>query len=257
MDISNNTILITGGTSGFGLEFAKRFLSLGNKVIITGRNQEKLDETKLLLPQVYTYKSDVSDVKQIRRLFEDVTQAFPDLNILINNAGEMRKISLHHYHDLQDITREIDINLTGPVRMVQEFLPFLKSKSNALIMNVSSGIAMIPFPISPIYSASKSGLRAYTKALRIQLKKTNVKVMELVAPGSSTPLNDKFREDKDFNPAMLMKPEKIVDAAIEGIRSNKDEVYPGLASVMRILSRIAPAMLLKQAGKMGESFYIR
>lgn len=255
MNLTNNTILITGGTSGFGLEFAKRFLQLGNTVLITGRNQEKLDEIQKALPGVHTFRSDVSDPTQIKQLSEKITQQFSGLNILINNAGEMRKINLHQYHELADITREIDINLTGPVRMVQEFLPYLKTKSHAAIINVSSGIALMPFPISPIYSASKSGLRAYTKALRVQLNKTNVKVMELVAPGSSTPLNDKFRTDKGFNPAMLMKPEKIVEAAIQGIKNDKSEVYPGLASVMRILSRIAPGFLLKQAAKMGESFY--
>jgi uncharacterized oxidoreductase len=96
MELSNNTILITGGTSGFGLEFAKRFLALGNTVIITGRNHENLDEVKRMFPAVHTFQSDVGFIEDIEELFEKVTVQFPGLNILVNNAGEMRKISLHH-----------------------------------------------------------------------------------------------------------------------------------------------------------------
>ena len=255
MKLSDNTILITGGTSGFGLEFAKRFLALGNTVIITGRNLDKLDEVKRMFPAVHTVQSDVGFTEDIEELFEKVIGQFPGLNILINNAGEMRKISLHHHHDLVDITREIDINLMGPIRMVQQFLPHLKTRKNAAIVNVSSGIALMPFAIAPIYSASKSGLRSYTQALRVQLRHTKVKVMELVAPGSKTPLNDKFMDGRVVNERALMKPEKIVDAAIKGLKRDQEEVYPGLSKLMRVLSRIAPRFLIAQAGKAGRDFY--
>lgn len=254
MNIQNNTILITGGTSGFGYEFASRLLALGNTVIITGRNIEKLAEVKCKLPQVHTFQSDVSKAEDITNLYNQVIQQFPKLNILINNAGEMRKISLHREQELTNITREIEINLMGPIRMVQQFLPHLKKQKNAAILNVSSGIALSAFPVSPIYSASKSGLRSYTQALRVQLKYTNIRVIELIAPGSSTPLNDKFKSEEGFNANVLMAPEKIVDAAIKGMKNNKDEIYPGLAKLMRVLSRIAPRFLVAQAGKMGASY---
>ncbi|MBD2757029.1 SDR family NAD(P)-dependent oxidoreductase [Spirosoma sp. BT704] len=254
MNLTNNTILVTGGTGGFGFEFASKLIALGNTVIITGRNAQKLQEVKQKLPQVHTIQSDVSKAEDIINLYEKVKKEFPNLNILINNAGEMRKISLHHQHELTDITREIEINLMGPIRMVQQFLPHLKTKTNAAILNVTSGIALMAFPISPIYSASKSGLRSYTQALRVQLKNTNINVFELVAPGSSTPLNDKFKNEDGFSASALMAPEKIVDAAIKGMQRNKDEIYPGIAKLMRILSRIAPKFLISQSGKMGASF---
>lgn len=253
MNLQNNTILVTGGTGGFGFEFASKLIVLGNTVIITGRNAEKLQEVKSKLPAVHTIQSDVSKAEDIIELYNRVTQEFPDLNILINNAGEMRKISLHQPHDLTDITRELEINLMGPVRMVQQFLPHLKTKTQAAILNVTSGIALMPFPISPIYSASKSGLRSYTQALRVQLKNTDIKVIELVAPGSSTPLNDKFKNEDGFSTSLLMAPEKIVDAAIRGMQKDKEEVYPGIAQVMRVMSRIAPKFLIAQSGKMGAS----
>jgi len=253
MKLENNTILITGGTGGFGFEFASKLIALGNTVIITGRNAEKLREVKNKLPEVHTIQSDVSKADDIINLFNQVTKQFPELNIIINNAGEMRKISLHQRHDLTDITREIEINLIGPVRMVQQFLPHLKTKTNAAIVNVTSGIALMPFPISPIYSASKAGLRSYTQALRVQLKNTSIKVIELVAPGSSTSLNDKFMNEDGFDSKMLMAPNKIIDAAIKGMENNTDEIFPGLAKLMRIISRVAPKFALTQAGKMGAS----
>lgn len=254
MNLTNNTILITGGTSGFGLEFTKRFIALGNTVIVTGRDPQKLDAVRAELPQVHTFQSDVSKPEDIVHLYEQVTQKFPALNILINNAGEMRKISLQQPHELTDITREIAINLMGPIRMVQQFLPHLKKQKQAAILNVTSGIALMPFAISPIYSASKSGLRFYTQTLRIQLKHTAVKVFELVAPGSSTPLNDKFINEDGFNANMLMQPEKIVDAAIKGMQKDKKAIYPGLSKLMLVLSRLVPGFMIQQAGKMGASF---
>jgi len=254
MNLQNNTILITGGTGGFGYAFASKLLAMGNTVIITGRNEGKLQEVKRKLPEVHIIQSDITQVQDIENLYYQVTQQFPGLNILINNAGEMRKISLQQEQDLTDITREVEINLMGPIRMVQTFLPHLKKQKSAVILNVTSGIALLPFAISPIYSASKAGLRSYTQALRVQLKNTGIKVMELVAPGSSTSLNDKFKSEDGFNPKMLMAPEKIVDAAIKGIQKNKDEIFPGLAKVMRIMSRIAPKLMISQAGKMGASF---
>ena len=161
MEIRNNTVLITGGSSGFGLEFAKRLLELGNRVIITGRNLSKLEQIKKQFPKVHIIQNDVSNPNDILALHKQILQEFPELNLLINNAGEMRKINLHDETiDLEDINREIAINLSGPIRMVQQFLPHLKTKKMAAILNVTSGLALVPFPVSPIYGATKSGLRS-------------------------------------------------------------------------------------------------
>ena len=253
MELTNNTILITGGTSGFGYEFASRLIDMGNTVIITGRDQAKLDLTKKKLPLVHTFQSDVSDAVAIKKLCADVTAQFPSLNIIINNAGEMRKLNLQdEANDLDDIVREIGINLSGPIRMIQAFLPHLKSQPSAAIVNVTSGLALIPFPISPVYGATKSGLRSYTKSLRVQLKKTNIKVFELVAPGANTPLNDKFAEEVDSK--SLMEPDKLIDVAVKGIMKDKFEIYPGLARIIYILSRLAPGIIFGTLSKITEKW---
>jgi uncharacterized oxidoreductase len=251
MNLQHNTILITGGTSGFGLEFAQRFLELGNTVIITGRDAGKLADTKAKFPALHTIQSDVSKEADILNLYNQVTKEFPALNILINNAGEMRKIVMHEENELGDLTREVAINLVGPIRMAQQFLPHLKKKSDAAILNVTSGIALMAFPLTPVYSASKSGLRAFTQSLRVQLKNTNVKVFELVAPGSPTPLNDKFSNVDGFNRSALMPAAKIIDEAIKGLKNDRYEIYPGPLKALRFIIRLFPNMMLSYASKIG------
>src|SRR6202000_2975176 len=112
----------------------------------------------------------------------------PALDVVINNAGIMRNLDLNQPRELDDVTREIDILLCGPIQVSQQFLPHLKSRDEALIVNVSSGLAFIPFTPSPVYSAAKAGLHAFTQCLRAQLEGTSVRVVELAPPGTDTQL---------------------------------------------------------------------
>lgn len=130
MDLKNSTILITGGTAGMGLEFVKQLTEIGAKVIVTGRNLEALFETKKQFPDIHTFQSDVSNPKDINDLYDTVTTLFPDLNLIINNAGIMRLIDLQDQSlDLENINREVDTNLTGTIQMVHQFLPHLLTKN--------------------------------------------------------------------------------------------------------------------------------
>ena len=249
MKISGNTILITGGSSGIGLGLATRLESLGNTVIITGRDASKLDEVMRDHPSLRAVVSDAGDPAAISALASEVTRQFPALNILINNAGIMRKIDLHtHGTDLIDLSREIDTNLSGPIRLTQAFLSHLKSRPEAAIVNVTSGIAYVPFPISPIYSAAKAGLHAFTAALRVQLKNTRVRVIELAPPSTDTALNKAFTSD-DLKGVSMLPAAKVVDALVKGLGSNREEILPGLSKIMRIGSRIAPNALLRVASR--------
>ncbi|WP_223654141.1 SDR family oxidoreductase [Hymenobacter psoromatis] len=203
MELRHHTTLITGGSSGLGLEFARQLLALGNTVLITGRDQTRLDQAKQQLPQVHTFRSDVRDPAAIAALHAQVVARFPALNILVNNAGEMRKLNLNDPTlSLHDVTQEVEVNLSGPIRMVQQFLPHLKTQKTAAILNVNSGLALAPFPISPVYGATKAGLHSYTQSLRVQLKPTAVQVFELVAPAANTPLNDRLGDVVDKSQLM-------------------------------------------------------
>jgi uncharacterized oxidoreductase len=251
MKLENKTILITGGTSGIGLELAWQLLQRKNTVIVTGRDLEKLDAAKRIFPKIHIFESDVSDPNAIKTLYKNVRAQFPDLDMLVNNAGIMRNLKLNDDRDLNDVTREIEVNLSGTVRMVQQFLPHLKTRPNALIVNVSSGLAFIPLPISPVYCATKAAIHSYTQSLRIQLDGTSVTVVELAPPGTETPL---FRGE--FAAEMAgqkgMNVELLVKQAIAGIEAGKLEIRPGLSNVLKIMSRIAPQFMLKQMANMGK-----
>jgi len=249
MKLTDNTILITGGSNGIGLELAKQLLSLGNTVIITGRTQSRLDEVKKKYPALHIFQSDAGKASDIKSLYDNVTKQFPELNMLINNAGIMRKLNLHETSmDLENINEEIAINLSGPVWMVNQFLNHLKSKKQAAIMNVSSGLAYVPFAISPVYSATKAGVHFYTQTLRIQLKNTNVVVFELMPPLTNTDLQNAFSPE-DMKGVVSMEVDKMVQVAIKGIGNDTLEIRPGQSNMLRIMSRVAPQFILKQLSR--------
>jgi uncharacterized oxidoreductase len=161
----------------------------------------------------------------------------------------MRNLNVNAQYALTYVTKEIDVALSGPIQMVQAFLPLLKRSPEALIVNVSSGLAFVPFPLSPVYSAAKAGLHAYTRCLRVQLKGSKVAVVELAPPGTETKLfRDEFQAEMKAQKAMPVK--KLVDQAIAGIEAGRTEIRPGLSNVLYLLSRLAPGLPFGQMAKM-------
>lgn len=243
MDLKNSTILITGGTAGMGLEMVKQFTQVGATVIVTGRKQDALNETKKLYPSVHTFQSDVSNPKDIEQLYKDVTTQFPKLNIIINNAGMMRLIDLQDQSlDLENINREIATNLTGTIQMVHQFLPHLLKQKSSGIVNVSSGIAFMSYSAAPIYSATKAAVRAYTQALRLQLEDTHVKVFEMIPPGVKTKLQDDWV--KKPNERMMMNADDMVKVVVDGLQKDKKELKPFMIRIIKLATRIMPNMML-------------
>jgi uncharacterized oxidoreductase len=245
MKLIDDVILITGGTSGIGRELATQLLARGNTIIVTGRDREKLDRLTREQPRIHTVQSDAADAKSIVTLYARVKGEFPALNVLINNAGIMRKINLHDRElALDDISREIDTNLTALVRMTAQFLPLLQAQPRAAIVNVSSGLAFTPFPPSPIYGATKAGVHSFTQSLRVQLKNTNIKVFELAPPYTRTPLQDAF-DAADVKGAPVMEVDKMVRQALKGMERDQWEILPGMSKVLRFMSRVAPGFMVK------------
>lgn len=248
MHLSNNTILITGGSSGIGLGLAAALAALDNTVIVTGRDPERLRRAQVKVPGLHVIQNDVT--RSVAELHAEVTSRFPSLNVLINNAGIMRKVDLQDSRaDVLELMREIDTNLTAPIRMVTQFLPHLRSRPAAAIVNVSSGLAFVPFPISPLYSATKAAVHSFTQSLRVQLQRTQIKVFELIPPGTDTPL---FTGDFDAEDVAGLKPmpvETLVAHAIAGLRKDELEIRPGLSNVLRLMSRVAPGLMLNQLSK--------
>jgi uncharacterized oxidoreductase len=248
MKLDGNTILLTGGSSGIGFGLAKALVQRGNTVIVTGRDQAKLDRAKAEVPQLITIKSDVSALADIDALHAQVTRDYPTLNVLINNAGVMHTINVHKDLAAEQFTREVDINLKGPMWMVQRFLPHLKAQPAAAIMNVSSGLAFVPLPTSPVYCATKAGLHSFTQSLRVQLKNTKVQVFELAPPATQTELLAHW-DPEDMKGIPLMKTEDLVAATLKGMSRDEVEIRPGQSNQLRMMNRIAPDFILAQLSK--------
>jgi len=248
MNLSGNTILITGGSSGIGFEIARQLRKQDNKVIITGRNQEKLKKAEAELG-VTGIRSDVSRSEEIEELKQQISKEFPELNILINNAGTMQKVNLQNLsHSAETLTMELDVNVKGPIWMNDAFLPLLKGKSNAAIVIVSSGLAFVPLPISAVYCATKAALHSYSQSLRVQLANTNVKVFELAPPATRTELLGEF-DDADMDGIAVMTVDKMVDVFLKGLAKDQYEICPGQASQLKFMGRFFPNFILKQLSK--------
>lgn len=247
MQMNDNTILITGGTSGIGYELARQ-LCERNTVIITSRSQEKLDLAKRELKKVHTYKSDVANPQDIIDLYEQVSKNFPALNILINNAGFLKKIDLQQADDLNSLTEEIDTNLSGVIRMSAQFLPLLKKQQSAMIVNVTSALAFVPLASTPVYCATKAALHSFTDSLRLQLKNTNVKVIELAPPAIETPLINEF-EASEQEGMSIMSVSKLVKIAIKAMNCGTAEIRPGQSNALKMMSRLSPSFALNMLNK--------
>jgi len=247
MNWNDRTILITGGTSGIGQALARRLLARGNTVLITGRSPERLAAARGALPGVHTFVCDQRQPASIALACEAVVQAFPSLDVLINNAGVGLKRNLneagHSLAALEDLAEEIRTNLIGPIQIVDQLLPQLKRQPRAAIVNVTSGLAFVPMPLKPIYCATKAAMHSYTHSLRVQLRHTSVQVVELAPPATDTDFN---RGQEDMNTARLMNVDKLADVAIRGFVRGQIEVLPGPSRLLRLAGRVMPQAVIRR-----------
>jgi len=225
MELSDNTILITGGTSGIGLGFTKALLELDNQVIICGRRKERLEQIKEKYPKVITLASDVSIDEEREALFRSITTNYPDTNILINNAGIQLKTDLTRPVDMRHVRSETDINFYGPVHLSSLFAQHLSNRGNGVIVNISSGLAFTPMAQMPIYCATKAAVHSFTLSLRHQLQ-NKVKVFEIIPPSVDTELGHQHRSDPDKSHGG-MPISDFVDEALDALRNDNLEYTVG------------------------------
>jgi len=187
MKTSGNTILVSGGGSGIGLALAQRWHDAGNVVIITGRNAAKLEGAVAGRANMHAMTLDVTDPAAIAAFAADVVARFPALNVLVNNAGVMMYEQANAERDLTDAETTLVTNILGPIRLTDALIGQLAAQADSAIINVTSGLAFVPLPKAPTYSASKAAMHSYTQALRVQLK-GQVEVIELAPPAVRTEL---------------------------------------------------------------------
>ncbi|KQB99781.1 SDR family oxidoreductase [Pedobacter sp. Hv1] len=236
MKTTNNTILITGGSAGIGFETAKLLSEQGNQVIIVGRDQTRLDEAKAKLGQVTAIKADVSKAEEVTELVTTLKADFPELNIVINNAGRALLYNLADENEdaFANAADEMLTNYLSIIRLNQQLLPLLKKQATAAIVNVSSIVAYVPGITLPTYAASKAAVHSYTTSLRLSLENTSVKVFELMPPLVDTEFSAGIGGHNGIKPAV------VAQELLTALENNDFEIRVGDTAKMYELFLSSP-----------------
>jgi uncharacterized oxidoreductase len=228
MKISENTILITGGATGIGLALAESLLKAGNKIIICGRRTNKLERVRSEHPEIQTMTCDVSTEKNRKELYTGTISDFPDINILINNAGIQRRIDLKEGEAGLRGEDEIEVNLKAYIHLASLFIPRFLRKESAVV-NISSGLGFVPIAAFPIYCATKAAIHSYTISLRHQLKDTSIRVFEIIPPTVDTELDHGRRPPENRG----ISPTEVATAFLSAFKEDRFEIAVGQAENLR------------------------
>jgi uncharacterized oxidoreductase len=232
MQLSGKTILVTGGTDGIGRELIRQLKAKGATVITHGRNAERVAATRAEGFEVIA--ADLSSLAGVETVLEEVKERAID--ILINNAGSG---SDHDFResapDLADNSASIFLNLHAPIHLIASLMPVLKGRPEAMIVNVTSGLAIAPRAGGPVYCATKAGLRSYTQAIRAQLKGTNVRVLEALPPVVETKMTAGRGNKK-------MPPAECAQQIVVAMERNADEANVGMVKILQLVNSISPAL---------------
>ncbi|MBH8567375.1 SDR family NAD(P)-dependent oxidoreductase [Microvirga sp. STS02] len=237
MNISNKTVLITGGGSGIGLAIAKTLSEKGSRVVIVGRNEAKLRQAAAQVPGVATVACDITNGADVTRLVQQVQTEFGDLGVLINNAGQASAYQLTTGSNaFSKAEAEMATNYLAMVRLTELLLPVLSQQPEAAVVNVSSIVAFAPSAAVPTYSASKAAVHSYTQALRHTLAKaTNIRVFELMPPLVDTEFS------AEIGGASGIPPQQVADELLAGLENGDDEIRVGQTAQFYEFQRASPA----------------
>ncbi len=242
MKTTNNTILVTGGTSGIGRALAERWHQAGNKVIVAGRRTALIDEILNGNPGMFGYSLDVEDPAAIQDFSARLTAEHPDLNVVVLNAGIMVSEDLREDNWLEIAERTVSTNLLAPMRLTATLLAHLRAMDDAAIVTVSSGLAFVPLALTPSYCASKAAVHSWSMALRHTLKDQGIEVIELVPPAVQTDL----MVDHKSNPNILPLPAIIAEVmSILAQKPTPDEIT---------VERVMFQRTAERSGRFGEVF---
>ncbi|MDR3099721.1 MAG: SDR family NAD(P)-dependent oxidoreductase [Paraburkholderia sp.] len=188
MKLSGNTIFITGGGSGIGRELAEALHKRGNRVIIGGRRRSHLDEVAAANPGMAAIELDITQPASIERVAAQLIAEYPDLNVLINNAGIMEPDDAAGHIDDALLVSTMTTNVLGPIRMTSALIDHLKTRDNAVVAYTSSVLAFVPLAVTAVYSSTKAALHSYVLSQRFMLRDTSVRVLEIAPPWVRTDL---------------------------------------------------------------------
>lgn len=229
-----NTVLITGGSSGIGLEMARQMNQQGHTVIICGRSDEKLSEANKMIPSIIPFQADVTNKSDRQALYEFIRKSHGNLDMLMNNAGIVRRYLLEDTEQLETMIRqEWEVNFIAPVLLADLFLPLLK-KNRGTIVNVTSGLVYAPLSIQPSYCATKAALHSMTQSMRLRYGKLGIRVQEIFYPAVDTPFMEGHAPDFAINPT------EAVTHALKGLNRQQEEIHVKKAGLLAWISRLMP-----------------
>lgn len=244
MQLEGIKALVTGGSSGVGRALALKLAQSGSTVIITGRDRARLDAVAQRQPQnIVPVAIDLGDPAAVDDLMTVMRRDHPDLTLLVNNAGVQYLLDMAGNdtpNTLALAREEIAINLIAPAALIIGLTPLLKRQRQAMIVNVSSGLAISPKTSAPVYCATKAALGTLTRTTRYRMldAKLPLRVMHVVLPLVDTPMTAGRGAGK-------MTPEAVADAIVEGIRRDRDEVWIGKARILRIVAAVVPGIAVR------------
>jgi len=231
MELNKRTVVVTGGASGIGLAIAARFYRAGSTVIVCGRREDKLREALVACPGLDMRVADVSTADARIEFRDLITREYPSVDVLVNNAGIQRRVSLLDDEPWEKTHDEIAINVEAPIHLSHLFIPHFRRQPRAAIVNVTSGLSFAPLANVPIYCATKAALHSFTLSLRHQLRDTAIEVVEIVPPAVDTDLGGPGLHTfgVDVN--------EFADAVMGRVAAGEQEVGYGFAEQSRHASR--------------------
>jgi uncharacterized oxidoreductase len=227
MKLTGNTIFITGGGSGIGRGLAEALHRRGNKVVIGGRRRSHLDEVVAANPGMAAIEVDIADAASIDRVAAQVIADYPDLNVLINNAGIMLPDQAGGPIDDALMVSTITTNLMGPIRMTSALIDHLKTKNDPVVAYTSSVLAFVPLAVTAVYSSTKAALHSYILSQRFMLRDSKVRVLEIAPPWVRTDLMN----SREAEQAMPL--DQFIDETITVLSTDANEILVEGAKPLR------------------------
>lgn len=245
MKLEGHRVLITGGSAGIGLALARDFLAAGCRVAVCGRDAVRLAEAESALPGLITLQGDVADDEDLVRLAAGAEERLDGLSILVNNAGIQYQTVFPEAPAetaIARVEREIAVNLTGLVKLTTLCLPALKRADEGAIVNVSSGLAIVPKASAPIYCATKAAVHSFSKGLRYQLEDRcpSVRLFEVLPPMVETGMTAGRGKAAD-----KLTPERVAADTLAGMRADRYEIRVGKVRLLYWVNRLLPRVAEK------------
>lgn len=238
MKPAGNTVLITGGATGIGLALAQKLMDENNQVIVCGRRKEALDAAAKALPGLTIIQADITNPTSLAALVDTINEQFPNLNVLINNAGHVKVTDVADANFLETLEVETATSFLAPVSLSVRLLPLLRRQPEATIANVTTGYVLCSGARTAPYSATKTALHSMTQTMRYMLKNTSVRVVEIIPSAYDTAMSSHFNGKKD-------KPEKAAQLIFKGLVANKSEFTVTIPAILQLIGRLMPQLVFK------------